>query len=29
MFFMSLKLGLQVILESCYIFFMKEVTVSL
>ena len=27
--FMSLKYGLQVFLESCYIFFMKEVTGSL
>ena len=27
--FMSLKFGLQVLLESCYIFFMKEVTGSL
>ena len=27
--FMSLKFGLQVLLESCYIFFMKEVTYSL
>ena len=26
---MSLKFGLQVLLESCYIFFMKEVTGSL
>ena len=27
--FMSLKFGLRVLLESCYIFFMKEVTGSL
>ena len=27
--FMSLKFGLQVLLESCYMFFMKEVTGSL
>ena len=26
--FMSLKFGLQVLLESCYIFFMKEITGS-
>ena len=24
--FMSLKFGLQILLESCYIFFMREVT---